>query len=364
VRNPEQPAVAGEWSQVVWPDLTAIPVCSLSGRVREAVISGIGLAGTRFLGQAIWQSSMRRSLPSPWVCSFLILPWFLPVLHAEKLVLARSTVSDDYLEKRRADGKLQPQTYVFMSGRFLEGNTRDRSLERLSFQVIAERLAMDLRRQEFHPAASLANADLLLVVHWGATAGRNRDMVALTQGFETIAGFNGQAEEYREELDQAVAQGDFARASLIRENLNHLATSTRMEQQSLLNEERNLGGADTATLLGFTGELNREDGTLADRERRKTLHDLTREECYFVVVMAYDARTLVETKRLKRVWSLRVSMNTAGVNFPEALDRISNVASQHFGLPQEGLTFAYPAGRKLEGSVKLDDIVVLGTVEP
>jgi hypothetical protein len=307
---------------------------------------------------------MRNSPPPLWRCSLLVLLVFGPVLRAEKLVLARSIASGDYLEKRRVDGKLQPQTYVFMPGRFLSGNTRDRSLERLSFRVLAERLALDLRRQEFHPAPALASADLLLVVHWGATAGRNRDLVALSQGFETLAGISSQAEEFREELDVAVGQGDFVRASSIRENLNELATSTRMEQQSLLREERNLGGADTAALLGFTSELNREDGTLADRERRKTLHDMTREECYFVVVMAYDARTLVEAGKLKRVWSLRVSMNTAGVNFPQALDRISNVASHHFGLPQEGVTFSYPPGRKHEGSVRLDDLVVLGTVEP
>jgi hypothetical protein len=307
---------------------------------------------------------MRNSPPVLWRCSLLILLLFTPILHAEKLVLARSAVAGDYLEKRRVEGKPQPQTYVFMQGRFLAGNTRDRSLERLSFRVLAERLAVDLRQQDFHPAPSLANADLLLVVHWGATAGRNRDSVALSQGFETLAGINSQAEEIREELDQAVGQGDFVKASVIRENLNHLATSSRMEQQSLLSEDRNIGGADTATLLGFTEELMREDGTLADRERRKTLHDMTREECYFVVVMAFDARTLVESRKLKRVWSLRGSMNTAGVNFPEALDRISTVASRYFGVPQDGVTFAYPAERRRKGTVKLDDIVVLGTVEP
>lgn len=287
-----------------------------------------------------------------------------PVARAEKLVLARSVVSPDYLEKRGAGGKLQPQGYVFMAGRYLSGSSRDRSLERFSFRALAGRLAQDLRRQEFHPAASLAEADLLLVVHWGATAGRNRDLVALSQGFDTIAGLASQAEEYHAELDQAVAEGDALKASLLRENLKYVATSTRQEQQALLNQEQNLGGADTAALLGFTAEMHRIDGTLADQERRKTLFDQTREECYFVVIMAYDARTLVATKRLKHVWSLRVSMNTAGVNFPEAVDRISQVASQHFGLPAEGITFDYPPKRPYEGSVKFDDIVVLGTSEP
>ena len=325
---------------------------------------GIGLADINLLGQTTLQPSMRNSPLPPWCGSLLVLLLFVPVLHAEKLVLARSIASGDYLEKRRVGGKLQPQTYVFMPGRFLAGNTRDRSLERFSFRLLAERLAMDLRRQDFHPAPSLANVDLLLVVHWGATAGRNRDLVALSQGFDTLASLSSQTEESRAELDQAIEAGDFERAEAVRGNLAQLANSARQEHQSLLGEERNVGGADTAALLGFTAELIREDGTLADRERRKTLYDMTREECYFVVVMAYDARTLVEAKRLKRVWSLRVSMNTAGVNFPEALNRISHVASEYFGQSQEGVTFAYPPERKHEGTVKLDDIVVLGTVEP
>lgn len=307
---------------------------------------------------------MRCFPPSPRCRSVLFLLLLPASLSAEKLVVARSAVFGDYLEKRQVDGKVQPQSYVFMPGRFLSGNTRDRSLERFSFRALAGRLAQDLRRQDFHPAESLAKADLLLVVHWGATVGRNRDLVALSEGFDALANLGNQAEEFRGELDQAIEAGDFVRAEALRGNLEQVANSARQEQQSVLNEERNVGGADTAALLGFSAEMNREDGTLAEQERRKTLFDLTREECYFVVVMAYDARTLVETKKLKRVWTLRVSMNTAGVNFPEALARLSQVSGQHFGLPQEGLTFAYPPKRPHEGSVRLDDIVVLGTVAP
>lgn len=308
---------------------------------------------------------MRRSPLRFQCCTLLALLWLLPAaLCAERLVVARSSVFGDYLEMRRVDGKPQPQSYVFMPGRHLSGNRRDRSLERFSFRALAGRLAAGLRAQDFHPAASLAKADLVLVVHWGATAGRNRDQVALSQGFDVLASLGSQAEVYRGELDQAVKDGEFQRADELRGQIDQLASAARQEQQSVLEQERNVGGADTAALLGFTQELTREDGTLAEHERRKTLHELTREECYFVVVMAYDAPTLVESKRLKRRWSLRVSINTAGVNFPEAVDRIAQVASQHAGLPQEELAFAYPPARKREGTVTVGDIVVLGAVEP
>jgi hypothetical protein len=306
-----------------------------------------------------------RCLPTPpWCLPLLALLACSPALRAEKLVLARSTATSEYLRARMVDGKPRPQTYVFMPGRFLAGNTRDKSLERFSFRALAERLAMDLRKQDFHPAPALAKADLLLVVHWGATAGRNRDSVALSNGFETLAGINGQAEETQDVLDEAVATGDMLGASLARSKLASLASEARQEERALLNEESNPGDSDSAALLGFTAELNREDGTLADQERRRTLFQLTREECYCVVVMAYDAKTLVESKRLKRAWTLRVSINTAGVNFPEALDRISDVASHYFGTRHERVTFAYPPKRNRKNGVRMDDIVVLGVAEP
>jgi hypothetical protein len=135
--------------------------------------------------------------PSRWCRLFLLVCVCIPVVRAERLVLARSTVTNEYLENRMKDGKPLPQSYVFMPGRFLPGTTRDKSLEKMSFRAIAERLAVDLRRQEFHPAAALQKADLLLVVHWGATAGRNRDSVELSHGFETLANMNHEAEEAR-----------------------------------------------------------------------------------------------------------------------------------------------------------------------
>ncbi|HRE05182.1 MAG TPA: hypothetical protein PKX00_06210 [Opitutaceae bacterium] len=302
--------------------------------------------------------------PSRWCRLFLLVCVCIPVVRAERLVLARSTVTNDYLENRMKDGKLQPQTYVFMPGRFLPGTTRDKSLEKMSFRTIAERLAVDLRRQEFHPAAALQKADLLLVVHWGATAGRNRDSVELSHGFETLANMNHEAEEARGALAEAVEAGDFMKAALVRENLDSLASQSAVEAQSLLSEGRGPGGADTAALLGLTTELQKEGGTLAEQERRKTLHEMTREECYFVIVMAYDARTLVETRKFKRVWSLRTSINTAGVNFPEALDRVAQVAGQYFGTRQKGVSFDYPPGRRRKETVTVEDIVVLGTVDP
>lgn len=306
---------------------------------------------------------MRYSSPPPWLASVLVLLALAPFLRAEKLVLARSTASNEYLLNRMVDGKRQPQSYVFMAGRYYAGNTRDKSLERVSFRTIAERLALDLRQQDFHPAPALTNADLLLVVHWGVTAGRNRDSIALAQSMEALANMSIEAELAQDRLNEANAQGNFMGAQRERGILGNLEIETASETQTMLrNQPGDVG--DSAMLLGLSEALRKEDKTLFDYERRKTLFEMTQEECYFVIVMAYDARTLISAKRLKRAWTLRVSINSAGVNFPEALDRIGHIASRYSGTELVGVTFDYPADRKRHERVELGELIILGTVDP
>lgn len=294
--------------------------------------------------------------------SCLVLLTVIPVAKAEKLVVSRSTVSGEYLQKRMVDGKPQPHTYVFMAGRYFAGNTRDKSLEKTAFRTIAERLAMDLRQQEFHPAASLTKADLLLIVHWGVTTGNNRDTVAVAASMEALAKIGRDAEETQRSLDEAVASGDVLGAWHERGNLNALESQTKSEYETMASGLY-VGSEDRATLLGLGAELRKEDGSLFGSERYNTLLGMTQEERYFIIVMAYDVPTLVNTQQLKRVWTLRTSIRSAGVNFHQALDRIGNVASRYFGTSQESLTFDYTGDRKRNEVVKFGDIVVLGTVD-
>jgi hypothetical protein len=298
-----------------------------------------------------------------WSPPLLLLLALTPFLKAEKLVIANSTASREYLERRTVDGKRQPQTYVFMAGRHFAGTTRDRSLEKFSFQAIAERLAVDLRQQDFYPAGSLPKADLLLIVHWGVTAGRNSDSVSLALGMENLADISRTSEESERQLAEAIERVDVHAAESARADLENLRNETKSESASILRGQPP-AGEDSAALLGLSAAVFKDDDTLADYERRKTLFGLTREECYFVIVMAYDAPTLLSTKKLKRVWTLRASISSAGVNFPEALDRIGHIAGRYFGTRQANVTFDYPAERKRKESVVFGEVVVIGTINP
>lgn len=300
------------------------------------------------------------------VSQLRLLPWLvvlasLPFARAEKLVVVRSVASSDYVQRPMVDGKRQPETYVFMPGRFFAGNTHDNSLQKTSIRTIAERLTVDLRRQDYFPASSLAKADLLLVVHWGVTTGRDRDMVTLSIGMQNVANLNRASEEARIALDEANARGDLEAAGRARDDLSALASESKAETQNALGSEYN--GESSAVLLGLSAELEREDDNPLGSERRKTLVGMTQEERYFVVVMAYDAPTLISTKKMKRVWTMRASIGSAGVNFQQALDRMGNIAGQYFGTKQEGVSFARTGDRERKASVQLGDLIVIDTVE-
>lgn len=299
-------------------------------------------------------------IPAALCALFVAVP---PCVRAEKLVLANSQASRDYLQKRIVDGRRQPQTYVFTAGRFLAGITHDNTLNKTSFRTIVEQLAVDLRAQDFFPAPSLAKADLLLVVHWGVTVGRNRDSAALVSSAENLASLSVETEVAQENLKEALAAGNLEAAGRARDNLTTLDNEAKSEYQDIANEQ-NPSGEDSAALLGLSAALAKEDKTLFDYERRQTLAEMTREECYFVIVMAYDARALVGTKQLKRVWTLRASMSSAGVNFRQALDRISRVGSQYFGTKQESVAFDYPVERKRKERVDIGELVVIGSAKP
>ncbi len=281
-------------------------------------------------------------------------------LSAETLVVVSSTATREYVDSRQVDGKRRRQTYVFMAGRYLAGSTRDRSLENASFRTIAENLAMDLRRQDYLPAPSLREANLLLVVHWGVTFGRNRDAVALSLGAENLANIGRESENARENLKEAVASGDVDAASQARGQLDNLANDARFEQEALVHDQL-APGEDSGALLGLSADLRKDDESLFAYERRKAMFEMTREERYFLIVMAYDVPTLLSTGKLKRVWTLRGSISTAGINFPQALDRICNISGQYFGTRPDSVTFNYTGDRARKESVTLGELVVIGS---
>jgi len=306
---------------------------------------------------------MHPGSPLPRILVLFVLLAIAPETMAEKLVVVRSTVTGGYLDKRMMNGQRQPQSYVFMAGRFFPGTTHDNSLQKTSFRTIAERLALDLRQQEFYPAESLAKADLLLIVHWGVTFDNNRDSVAMSMSMENLTNLGAEAEMAQRDWEEARASGDFLESDAAQGRLADLHNQSLSTIKDITTSQRASDGEDNATLLGLAVELQKPNVNPFGDERLKTLYDMTLEERYFVIVAAYDAPSLINGKKLKRVWTLRASIRSAGVNFHQALDRMGNIASRYFGTRQDGVTFDYTGDREHKGTVVLKELQILGAVE-
>ena len=306
--------------------------------------------------------------PPIWLVAFTTLTC-LTLLNAERLVVGLGTANEDYLAARRAEGGPRRETYVFMPGNYLAGMTHDNSLEKMPFQKIARTLALDLVRQNFHPAESALKADLLLVVHWGVTARIDTDIDNNLTNLDTLNELGEQyAQSMQAESDVLTGSGTaadmmdiyMAQTSGQRSNLEmqaaHETLTYRANQAGF-----HTAGSNNASILGLAHILEAESNSILFSDQYRALFDMTREERYFVVVMAYDMPAILRTGKLQRVWTARASIRSAGVNFRQAVDRISEVSGGFFGQRTDGVLLKKSGER--EGRVELGELKILGTVE-
>lgn len=291
-----------------------------------------------------------RFQPGALVLLFALVP---TLARADKVVVAFSSAVPGYFESRMKDGQLQPSTYVFMQGQFYGGATRDRSLEKTPFSSIVNRLAIDLKEQAFFPARSLAQADLLLLVHWGVTVGKGNDYTMngrdSDRGRQLVLQFN-QAKQ--EEIDSVSGSHP---------DINTVALRGEMDYEILQNSADSLNAAvqqvPASVLLGFSSDLHHEQSKLLGSEHQRTLLSLLEADRYFIVVIAYDQPALIREKKLKRLWSCRLSIRSPGVNFPIALDRMGQIGGTYFGTEQTELKMV-PAKMK-RPEVKIGEAIVI-----
>jgi hypothetical protein len=247
--------------------------------------------------------------------------------------------------------KAKAESFVFAQGKYFGGYLRDSSLERTQFMDIARDLAPALAKQKYFPAADAKNADLLIVVHWGITAvEENPD--------------HGQTEMDQLQKDGATynakfSAGDGGRSTGGIADPGYVASDLAIA----FGQSAAAGAApdENAQLLGYASELQKEEYrslgvrsgmTEMDRRLREDLMD----ERYFVILMAYDYRSVKEGKKgakSKLLWSTHFSMRAIGFNFTSALPAMSRVASNFFGHQVDGLLL--DANRIPEGRVDMGE---------
>lgn len=286
-------------------------------------------------------------------------------MSAAPLVYIRSTADSKYEAARAAQNPPKDETYVFYQGKFFGGQTVDRTLERMPFIQVAQFLAPHLKKQHYVPVQKMTEADLILVIHWGATVGKNRADALASYGLQgdtqmKLLGAAGDFETASAAAEQSGASVEsMARLMEAERRVNDLSLE-RAQAVDFSRLDNDLSAGSNAALLGLSNALREENQAPLVSTTLQTINAMLDEDRYFIIMVAYDRRALVNDKVAKRMWSARINMRSAGVNFREAVNYFGKIGENLFGkqsdrmVIQEAVTSDQPGKEKvLIGELKV-----------
>ncbi len=258
-----------------------------------------------------------------------------------EFVVVSATAAPAYRRAKGPDG-LRAESYVFSPGVHFGGAVRDRTQEQMPFLTMARTLAASLARQKYFPAKDPAQANLVIIVHWGSTEtyddpNREDNLAATSQALS----------DYRAQI----AESGIADPSRLNQLLFDQET-TATQQERYLNAN--------AELLGYKRSLRKESANIVATEEEKTMRLELAEERYFVVLMAYDYQLLKKEKKPRLLWVTRMSVRSPGNNFIGAVPGMASVAANFFGQQRDDLTRVETKLR--EGQVEIGELKVIETV--
>jgi hypothetical protein len=275
---------------------------------------------------------------------------------ADPRVIVSAIANPAYTAHKFGEGRTRPESYVVMQGHYFPGGIVDRSIERMPFRKLAEVFAPELAKRQYWPAKSAADADLLIVVHWGTTTPKisTMEMMARTNPLPDVTG----ARDNRQMRIDA-AGGDAAGAMAAGLNNEDTRMFDMYDLERLGDQISNdLTSARGVQLLGYTQELRRYERQMVSPAEEYTLRlDLTQMR-YFIILRAYDLHALTAADRARPVWTLHLNMSSPGNDFVTAVDRMSVAAVNFVGRSTENVATVLPTVP--EGKVTIGPLVILG----
>lgn len=289
--------------------------------------------------------------------------------YADNRVAVVGVAEDAYTKIKYADGaEPKSETYVVMRGRYFEGATVDHSIERMTFRQLLGYLTPKLAKQQYWPAKSVETADLLLVVHWGATNPRVGTLEMIGRTSLTTDTSNTAAGIVKSDLaSQARASGAgdayvpdaFSMAALMNPYTNETNQQLWMDDldhslEQVLTEQ---SAGNLAGLLGYSDALRSLRRGLASSEDETTLrYDMTKER-YFIILRAYDMRPKTKQNPPKPVWTLHLNVSSPGNNFRTAMEHMSTATINFVGRTTDRV--ATVKAKHLEAKVELGEPIIL-----
>jgi len=241
-------------------------------------------------------------------------------------IVVRAMASRSYVAPSSTNPSAKPATYLFYQGHFSRGATNDASLQSTTFDQVTHVLAPDLARQGYFPTKDLHQADLLIVVDWGATIGQdNPDLLQEQQNLNDSI-----SQALRTSNNSSVGPSNFRQAGV-----DDIMANDQVFYAEDISADMSMQG--TARLLGIKGQFEhalKASVTAANGKSyaEAAIDDELKQDRYFLVVKAYDYQSILKTGKAGRpLWSSRINLPAEAMAFAQALPAMSHAAAASFG---------------------------------
>ena len=278
--------------------------------------------------------------------TILALWCFAGPMHAE-VVAVSSVVFNGYARQRLPDGSFKPEAYVFGEGGRMSRPVADPAMEQLKFADVARVVAGPLAKQNYHPALKTSEVQLLIVVFWGSTQG-SRDTRNQNGSMDRLSSASSNYTAAR--ADDQANQPNSPEPSPATSAAQN-AYDSALWQMQMDNDVRDRIDNENAQILGYSESLSRARFARHMAFAQDTLAEVS-DNRYYVVLQAYDFKTAKDFKKLKPLWTTRMSVSESGP-FGPALEKMVKNAARSFGTDTDGLQ------RRREGTVDLAPLKIL-----
>lgn len=319
-------------------------------------------------------AAVTLALLPAWLCS------------AEAPVAVFTETFNDYQRTRLPDQSFKAETYAFGEGGTWGLDEPDAGVSKLTFMQVARAAALPLAKANYVPTPNPNETSLLILVYWGRTVGSNEvvgpSITAFAQpgGGGAKAGTSGMGAPIgaRVDVPRGIAGGrtggapvrvekyasvDTPRgiaggATSISSELfdpNAGAIDGMIEQVTLEKPERDRIDNSNGRILGYSAAIQRARA-LPSMVLMRDAWDEVAGNRYYVVLLAFDFSTAWKEKKLKPLWSARISVEEDNNGLDKSLERMLATATRLFGQDSDGLRRDFvPDGRVTTGPLEVLD---------
>ena len=300
---------------------------------------------------------MQISLSSPsshWLrqlALLLLLPAGLLGAEVDDPIAVFAATFNGYVRTRLPDNSFRPEAYTFGEGGCWTRPVKDKGMEEMTFLRVAKAVAAPLARESYRPARTPAEAELLILVYWGATEGTSgqSDPTGAINRF----GSASSAYALAKDSDSAAKATSASPATGAAESAYDDALTEMLAGNAL----RDQLDYRNARILGYTEDFDRAKFAAHMSFAQDVMGEVANNR-YYVVLQAYDFKTAVKEKKLKPLWTARLSVDESGNRFDQSLEKMLRTGARYFGQDSKGLH----REANHEGRVELGPMKVIETL--